>query len=163
MWTPGSPKAWPNGWTTRPPLRSSRARAGDRIQPGRVYVAGGEKHLVMETSSVLGLAATPLDIPYRPSVDVFFESLAKSGRRPACAVLLTGMGKDGARGMLALRKLGWWTVAQDEATSVVWGMPKAAVELEAANKVLPLEKIAPAVADRIRRHYWNETNRESDS
>lgn len=82
----------------------------------------------------------------RPSVDVLFESLAKDHGSATAACLLTGMGKDGAAGLLALRRAGAMTFAQDEASSIVFGMPKAAIDLGAAERVLPLDKIAPALA-----------------
>ena len=102
--------------------------------------------MVFTASHALGYVAEPRDYPYRPSVDVFFKSLAEHGaeRWPAKAagVLLTGMGRDGAAGLAALRQAGWLTIAQDQATSVVYGMPKAAAEMDAAMQILPLEAIA---------------------
>lgn len=83
---------------------------------------------------------------YHPSVDVFFRSLASQWTSPGLAVLLTGIGRDGAEGLLALRQKGWRTIAQDEASSVVYGMPKAAVELKAAGQILSLEHIGLEVA-----------------
>jgi two-component system response regulator WspF len=85
------------------------------------------------------------DVPYRPSVDALFGSLAEHWSQPGLAVLLTGMGRDGAEGMKRLRQNGWNTVAQDESTSIVFGMPKAAIEVGAAEHVLPLPEIAAAV------------------
>jgi two-component system response regulator WspF len=82
---------------------------------------------------------------YRPSVDVFFASAARNWARPGVAVLLTGVGRDGAEGLLQLRNLGWRTIAQDAASSVVGDMPKAAAELGAAEEVLPLSRIAEAI------------------
>ncbi len=79
---------------------------------------------------------------YRPSVDVFFKSVAKHRRQAVTAILLTGMGRDGAAGMLELRRKGAITIAQDETSSAVYGMPKAAVELGAAKHVLPIGRIA---------------------
>ena len=86
------------------------------------------------------------DLPYRPSVDVFFNSLANNHVNQTVGVLLTGMGKDGAVGLKAMRERGWMTLAQDQCTSAVYGMPKAAKELDAARKILPLEEIGPALA-----------------
>ena len=88
----------------------------------------------------------PEDYPYRPSIDVFLRSAAAFWPRAAAAALLTGMGQDGARGLLLAREAGWLTVAQDSATSVVYGMPKAAADLEAAAQVLPVEAIGPVLA-----------------
>ena len=84
----------------------------------------------------------PRDYPYRPSVDTFFHSLADNRPGRDTAILLTGMGRDGAEGLLKLKNLGWLTIAQDEASSIVYGMPKAAVELDAAKKILNPGKIA---------------------
>jgi two-component system response regulator WspF len=92
-----------------------------------------------------------VDTPYRPSVDAFYESAALHAPRPGCAVLLTGMGRDGAAGLRRLREGGWHTIAQDEATSVVWGMPGAAAKLGAAIEVLPVDGIAPRIEVACRR------------
>ena len=83
------------------------------------------------------------------SVDVFFESLAKNWSRPGIAVLLTGMGKDGAQGLKLLRLKGWHTIAQNQTTSAVYGMPKVAVELNAASEILPLEQIATSIKNLV--------------
>ena len=83
--------------------------------------------------------------PFCPSIDFFFKSLAGYGR-PGCAVLLTGMGGDGAAGLLSLRCAGWRTIAQDEATSAVYGMPKLAAEMGAASEILGADKIGPRLA-----------------
>lgn len=91
----------------------------------------------------------PRAVSYRPSIDVFFASLARYWPVPGVAALLTGMGRDGAQGLSTLREIGWHTIAQDEATSVVWGMPKAATEIDAAEQVLPLSQIAEAIVRRV--------------
>jgi len=83
-------------------------------------------------------------------VDVFFESLADHWPAIGTAVLLTGMGRDGARGMLRLRSRGWHTIAQDEASSVVWSMPKAAIDIGAASAVLPVERMPRSILDHLR-------------
>src|SRR5205085_8001518 len=95
----------------------------------------------------LAYTPDPVDYPYRPSVDVFFHSLAAAWPRPGTAVLLTGMGRDGARGLLQLRQRGWHTLTQDQASCVVYGMPRAAAELCAACRILPLALIPEAVID----------------
>ncbi len=127
------------------------AREGERPAGNRVYVAGTNDHLVCGADQAFHYTPEPADYPYRPSVDAFFLSLARHWRRADTAVLLTGMGRDGAAGMLALRKAGWHTIAQDQATSLVYGMPRAAVELNAAAEVLPIGDIAPAVLRAVRR------------
>jgi len=112
---------------------------------GETFLSCTDEHLVLGADRRLHHSAEPRSISYRPSVDVFFNSVARHWPRPGVGVLLTGMGRDGAAGLLALRQTGWKTIAQDEETSVVWGMPKAAAELGAAERVLPLSRIAQAI------------------
>jgi two-component system response regulator WspF len=129
-------------WLTREsrfPVRI--AVDGDIPSPGLALIAGSNDHLTMTSRGSLRYTREPADLPYRPSVDVLFRSVAAMWSKPGSAALLTGMGQDGARGLLALREAGWKTIAQDQATSVVYGMPRAAVELNAASKVLPLGDI----------------------
>lgn len=121
------------------------AQPGDRPRPGRVLVAGREEHLIMTAGGTLEYTPEPADYPYRPSVNVFFESLARHGRGRAIGVLLTGMGRDGGNGLLALRQAGCYTIAQDRASSAIYGMPKAAAELGAAVEILELPAIGPAL------------------
>jgi two-component system response regulator WspF len=122
---------------------------GERPSPGRFLLAATGDHLLMTDERRLVYSEEPREISYRPSVDVFFESAARRWPGVGAAVLLTGMGRDGAEGLLALRRRGWRTIAQDEASSVVWGMPRAAVELGAAEIVAPLDRIASAVVQGI--------------
>lgn len=131
------------------PLRTAVAAEGQRLAPGVVHVAGTNDHLVLRPDLTLAYQAEPLDYPYRPSVDAFFHSVAEYWPTPGVAALLTGMGRDGAKGLLALRGKGWRTIAQDEATSVVYGMPKAAAEIGAAASILPLPDIARAIIDNV--------------
>lgn len=121
------------------------ARHGDRPAPGGVLLAGGADHLVMNPNGAFAYTAEPADLFYRPAVNLFFNSLATHHPKPGLAVVLTGMGDDGAHGLLVLRKLGWRTIVQDEASSVVWGMPRAAAKLGAAEQILPLPSIGPAI------------------
>ncbi len=109
---------------------------------GTALVACTDDHLTLQPGGILTYVREPADYPYRPSIDVFFKSLARSGRQSGTAILLTGMGRDGAEGLSLLRKKGWYTIAQDQASSVVYGMPKAAVELNAAVAVWNPEEIA---------------------
>lgn len=118
------------------------AKAGEALEPGTVLVAGTNDHLYVKSDLTLGYTKNPIDYPYRPSVDVFFKSLAEHWTRRGTAVLLTGMGRDGAEGLGALRERGWHTIAQDKESCVVYGMPKAAAELNAAMEVLSPEVIA---------------------
>jgi two-component system chemotaxis response regulator CheB len=120
---------------------------GAPLKTGRIYVApGGERHLTM-TAAIKPqcrlIAAEPRS-GHRPSIDVLFTSAAHFGQK-VVAALLTGMGRDGADGLLSIRQGGGHTIAQDQATSVVYGMPRSAVELDAAIEVLPLSRIGTAL------------------
>jgi two-component system response regulator WspF len=126
------------------------AREGDVPAPGVVYLAATDDHLELSPRLRLHYTAVPQSAPYRPSADVLFASLAAYSPVAGAGVLLTGMGTDGAEGLSRLRSLGWHTVAQDEATCVVYGMPRAAVERQAATEVLPLNQIGPAIVARVR-------------
>ncbi len=121
-------------------------RDGMELTEGRILLSGTDDHLVLDANCRLYYSTEPRRITYRPSVDVFFKSAAVHWPRTGVAALLTGMGRDGAEGLLQLRRAGWTTIAQDEATSVVWGMPRAAVELGAAEQILPLQCIGQAIA-----------------
>lgn len=125
-------------------LNIQEAGDGDLISPGTVYVAPGGWHLTVErqgASVFTKLIDTERVHFQKPAVDVMFHSVAQVLGKNAAGFLLTGMGKDGADGMLAMKNAGSYTVAQDEASSVVWGMPRTAVEIGAAVDVLPLESI----------------------
>ncbi|HKT74192.1 MAG TPA: chemotaxis response regulator protein-glutamate methylesterase [Steroidobacteraceae bacterium] len=138
-------------WLTRTAgLQVRVAREGDRPEPGTVLLAGTNDHLVFKGPDRLGYAAEPRDHPYRPSVDVFFESLGAMWIGEAIGVLLTGMGRDGAEGLKVMRNKGYYTIAQDASTSAVYGMPKAAASLGAAVDILPLDRIAPRLIDTLR-------------
>lgn len=127
------------------PLSVSLAKAGDRPSPGKVLIAGRNKHLIINEKGVLEYTSTPHDTFYHPSVDVFFYSLLNHWHHPATAILLTGMGKDGAQGLLELKKNGFHTIAQDSKSSAVYGMPKAAKDIDAACEVLSIDEIAQAL------------------
>jgi two-component system, chemotaxis family, response regulator WspF len=123
------------------------AREGDRPAAGTVLVAGGNDHLIFKPGARLGYSPEPREKIYRPSIDVFFDSVCRLWRGTAVGVLLTGMGRDGAQGLQTLRARGHHTIAQDEATSAVYGMPKAAAALNAAVDILPLDRIAGRIAE----------------
>ncbi len=125
------------------------AREGAVPEVGQVDVAGSNDHLILGPDQRFAYTPEPRAYPFRPSVDALFESLATVGPRSGVAVLLTGMRSDGARGLACLRKLGWHTIAQDEATSVVYGMPRVAAEMNAAVEILPLPQIGAAVVNRL--------------
>jgi len=124
------------------------AQSGDSIVPGVALVAPGNHHLLVKRSGARYVAEVkdgPRVNRHRPSVDVTFRSVARAVGRSAVGILLTGMGGDGAQGLLAMRESGARTIAQDEATCVVFGMPKVAIDLGAVSSVLPLERIAPEI------------------
>ena len=129
-------------------IRVKEAEGGEDIVPGLALVAPGGRHLVVQRNGAR-LIAHVKDGPkvhhQRPAVDVLFQSAARVVGATAAAALLTGMGSDGAKGMLAMRDAGAYTVAQDEDTCVVYGMPREAVSLGAAVDVMPLDRIADAL------------------
>ncbi|MEZ6097429.1 MAG: chemotaxis response regulator protein-glutamate methylesterase [Pirellulaceae bacterium] len=127
-------------------IHVKEAEEGDRILPGHCLIAAGNYHLEVYRSGAtyaVRVVSGPAVSRHRPSVDVLFRSCAKALGRNGVGVILTGMGNDGAEGMLAMKKAGAVTVAQDEATCVVFGMPKEAIALGGVDEVLPLSKIAP--------------------
>ncbi|AXY42158.1 chemotaxis response regulator protein-glutamate methylesterase [Halomonas sp. JS92-SW72] len=122
------------------------AEDGERVLPGHAYIAPGDAHLKLARSGANYVARLDQGPPvnrHRPSVDVLFRSAAEQAGRNAVGVLLTGMGKDGAAGLVEMRQAGAPTIAQDEASCVVFGMPREAIALGGASEVLPLEEIAP--------------------
>ncbi len=125
---------------------------GESITVGKAIIAPGNKHLMINRSGaryIVEINEGPLVNRHRPSVDVLFRSAAKFAGQNALGILLTGMGDDGARGLLEMRQAGSYTIAQDEASCIVYGMPKSAVNLNAACTVLPLDKISGHVCQRI--------------
>ncbi len=131
------------GLQTTLPVRL--AREGEALQPGTVLLAGRDQHLVLRENLTVGYTPDPVETPYRPSVDVFFRSVAVHWPYECAGVILTGMGRDGAQGLKKLRDAGFPTYAQDKASCAVYGMPKAAAELGAAANILPLSQIGPAL------------------
>jgi len=125
------------------------ARTGDRVIPGRALIAPGGQHLVVRRSGaqyVVEVISAPPVNRHCPSVDVLFRSVAKYAGRNAVGVIMTGMGDDGARGLLEMHAAGARTLAQDEASCVVFGMPKEAIKLGAVDRVVPLSAIAGLIA-----------------
>lgn len=124
------------------------AEAGDRILPGHAYIAPGHSHLLLKRSGanyICELSDGPPVNRHRPSVDVLFRSAANCAGKNAIGVILTGMGKDGAAGMLEMQQAGAYTIAQDEASCVVYGMPKEAVATGGVNEIVTLHEIAQRV------------------
>ena len=131
------------------------AKGGEKLMPGTAYLAPGCAHLIVERRG-MSLYTKLLDTDpvnrHRPSVDVLFDSVAESIGKSALGVILTGMGKDGAKGLLNMKNKGCFTVAQDEASSVVWGMPGAAVDIKATNEVLHIDRIPPKLLSLLNKH-----------
>lgn len=133
--------------TSQTSLTVSLAVHGDKLKSGVVYIAGTDQHIIINKSGVIEYQEEPSHYIHKPSVNVLFESVALNWKGQAVAVLLTGMGKDGAAGLLAMRDQGFSTIAQDEQSCAVYGMPKTAVELDAAQAVLPLADIGMALCE----------------
>lgn len=120
------------------------AQDGERVLPGHAYIAQGDRHLLLERSGanyIIRIADAPPVSRHRPSVDVLFRSAANSAGKNCIGVILTGMGDDGANGMLEMRRAGAYTIAQDEASCVVFGMPKEAIARGGVDEVAPLADI----------------------
>ena len=135
-------------------IRVKEAVDGDRILPGHAYIAPGGFHLSVERSGANYVARVRDGEPvnrHKPSVEVLFDSAAAVVGPNALGVMLTGMGADGARAMKTMRDAGSWNVCQDEATCVVFGMPREAIAHGAAHEVLPLQRIAPTLLDHLKR------------
>jgi two-component system chemotaxis response regulator CheB len=124
------------------------ARHGSPILPGHAYIAPGHSHLLLDkagTTYVTALNKSPPFNRHRPSVDLLFQSAAQMAGKHAIGVILTGMGRDGATGMLEMKKAGAYNFAQDEHTSIVFGMPKEAIALGAVDEIVPIQKMAQRV------------------
>ncbi|WP_024301650.1 chemotaxis response regulator protein-glutamate methylesterase [Pseudogulbenkiania sp. MAI-1] len=124
------------------------ARQGDRVIPGRALIAPGGKHMLLARSGAqytVEIREGPLVNRHRPSVDVLFRSCAKFAGRNALGVIMTGMGDDGARGLKEMKEAGARTIAEDESTCVVFGMPKEAIALGGVDEVIPLDRIATVI------------------
>jgi len=126
-------------------INVKEAQHGDKLSPGWAYIAPGGLHLSVKKRGIALYCQLDDGEPvnrHKPAVDVLFDSLVNFGSKNIVAAILTGMGADGAKGLLALKQNGAYTLAQDEYSSVVWGMPKAAIDLNAANEVAALDKMA---------------------
>ena len=131
------------------------ARDGDAVVPGVALVAPGNYHMMLAMSGaqyVVRVKDGPRVHHQRPAVDILFASVAKSAGRNAVGAIFTGMGADGARGLLAMKEAGAHTIAQDEASCVVFGMPREAIKLGAAHEILPLDQIASALQSACTSH-----------
>ncbi len=143
-------------------LSVAEACDGDRLLPGHAYIAPGGRHLSIERSGANYLARVQDGEPvnrHRPSVEVLFQSAARAVGPNAIGIMLTGMGADGARAMREMRDAGSYNYVQDEASCIVFGMPREAINAGAAHEVLPLTHIAPQLLERLRRTSGPSTNR----
>jgi two-component system chemotaxis response regulator CheB len=125
-------------------LEVREAQNGDRVMPGRALIAPGGRHMMLRRSGAqyyVEVADGPLVNRHKPSVDVLFRSVAQIAGRNALGVIMTGMGDDGARGMKEMHDAGARTVAEDESTCVVFGMPKEAIKLGGVDRIVPLDLI----------------------
>ncbi len=143
-------------------IRVAEACDGERVLPGHAYIAPGGLHLSVERSGANYIARVrdgEAVNRHKPSVEVLFDSAARVVGRNALGVMLTGMGADGAKAMRAMREAGSWNVAQDEASCVVFGMPREAIAHGATHEVLPLARIAPRLIEWLRTHAGAATSR----
>ena len=124
-----------------------------KLKRGEVFIAPGDEHMLLKSSGTeyyIEVRTGPLVSRHRPSVDVLFRSAARYGGRNVVGVIMTGMGDDGARGMKEMKENGAYTIAQDEKSCVVFGMPKEAIKRGCVDSVLPLLSIAPKVLELVR-------------
>ncbi|MBQ0162093.1 MAG: chemotaxis response regulator protein-glutamate methylesterase [Treponema sp.] len=137
------------------PLNVQEAIDGQKLQSGNVYIAPGNFHIYVEKigfDCYVRLSQEPQRNGHRPSADVLFESVAKVFRNNALGVIMTGMGRDGASELAAMRTEGAWTLGQDEKSSIVYGMPKVAYEMGAVQKQVPLMQMADEISQLAREH-----------
>ena len=147
-------KTWADRMNQLCRISVKEAEDGDSVLPGHALVAPGSYHMTLVRSGARYSVRINQDPPvnrHRPSVDVLFDSVAQYAGANAVGVILTGMGGDGAKGMLAMKQAGAYTIAQDEASCVVFGMPKEAIKLGGVDKILPLGDIAAAVLTHVSR------------
>jgi two-component system chemotaxis response regulator CheB len=148
----GFTKSFANGLNNTSAMEVKEAEDGDKLYQGRVLIAPGNKHLLLKRTGKeysVEVKDGPLVNRHRPAVDVLFRSAARYAGKNALGILLTGMGADGAKGLLELKETGAFTIAQDQQSSIVFGMPKEAIQLGAAEKVLGLSAIAPFIVDKF--------------
>jgi len=159
---PGFTKSYAARLNTLARIRVAEATDGERVLPGHAYIAPGGFHMSVERSGANYVARVHDGDPvnrHKPSVEVLFESAARVVGRNALGVMLTGMGGDGAKAMKTMRDAGSWNVCQDEASCVVFGMPREAINHGAANEVLPLTQIAPRLIEWLRSNAGAATSR----
>ena len=148
----GFTKSFANGLNNTSAMEVKEAEDGDRLYHGRVLIAPGNKHMLLKRIGkeyTVEVKDGPLVNRHRPSVDVLFRSAARYAGKNATGILLTGMGDDGAKGLLELKETGAFTIAQDQQSSVVFGMPKEAIRIGAAEKILGISEIAPFIVEKF--------------
>jgi two-component system chemotaxis response regulator CheB len=133
----------------RTPLKVKQAQEADRLEPGTIFIAAPDRHLLVNADGTLSLTQSELVHFLRPSGDLLFESVAAGFKERAIAVVLTGTGADGSMGVRALKKTGGTVIAQNEETSEFFGMPGAAIETRSVDFILPLSEIAPALVSLV--------------
>lgn len=148
---PGFTRSYAARLDSRTPFTVREAQDGDSLQEGLVLVAPGDYHMVITPSKRISLNQDPPVEYVRPAVDVMMRSVAAVYGKRAVGAVLTGMGRDGAQGMKAIKEAGGRTLVQDEATSVIFSMPAAVIALGVADEVLPLQEIPGRLA-----HHWRE-------
>ncbi len=156
---PGFTKAYAERLDGLSQMKVKEAEDGEKVEPGKALIAKGNLHMVLNkrgANYVVRLKNGPLVHGCRPSVDVLFNSVAMAAGKNAIGVILTGMGKDGAEGMLAMKKAGAYNIAQDEKTCVIFGMPKEAIKLGAVDEVLPLDRIPKRLVKLLSSEYEQE-------
>jgi two-component system, chemotaxis family, protein-glutamate methylesterase/glutaminase len=131
------------------PLPVKEAEANEIVQPGMIYLCPGSHHLRLSSLGKIALDSGARIEGYRPCADVAFETIAAYARSLAVGVVLTGMGSDAAKGAKAVKQSGGYVIAQDESSSVIFGMPAEAIKIGAVDEVLPLDEISAAIEKRV--------------
>jgi two-component system chemotaxis response regulator CheB len=152
---PGFTKAFADRLAKSCRVQVKEAADGDTLTPGRCVIAPGDRHMLVRRKGatyVVELRDGPRVGLHKPAVNVLFKSVAACAGKNAIGVMLTGMGRDGAEGMKEMHDAGAWNIAQDEASCVVFGMPKEAIALGAVDQVLPLPQIAASVCSQVSAH-----------
>jgi two-component system chemotaxis response regulator CheB len=152
--TPGFAAGLASWLNQQTPLEVRLARHADEPKPGQILLASDNYHLAINGIGLVVLQNTPPVGGQRPSANVLFQSIAQGYGATALGVILTGMGSDGAAGLLLMRQAGAHTIAQDKETCVVFGMPAAAIEVGAAEQILPAHRIAAAIIALIERQEY---------
>lgn len=155
---PGFTKTFAQRLNASCSVNVTEAQGGERLLPGHVYIAPGDIHLGIERSGAdyrTVLIDSERVSGHKPSVDVLFESVSTAAGKNAIGIIMTGMGRDGASGLLKMKQAGAYTLAQDEASCVIFGMPKEAIKLEAANEICSLDLMPSAVFEYLRQYSGN--------